>query len=38
LCVTTCPTEAMTLVEREVHQPPVDTGLQLFEKWLQKPE
>lgn len=38
LCVTTCPTGAITLAEREDYQAPVDTGLQLFEQWLQKPE
>lgn len=36
LCVTTCPTGAISLKERKDYQVPVDTGVQLFEAWLQK--
>ena len=35
LCVSTCPAEAITLKERKDYEEPVDTGMDLFEAFLE---
>jgi Fe-S-cluster-containing hydrogenase component 2 len=35
LCVSTCPAEAITLEGRKGYEEPVDTGMDLFEAFLE---